>query len=285
MGCMLVVLLIWSFIPDHGSVAGLKWLQFLQSIGLFIVPACLIARLSSPTPAVWLHLDTKPHAATGALAMLVMIVAVPTIGLLSYLNQQLSLPECMAGLEQWMIEMESRSTALMESFLQVSTLGGLLCNLVLMALLAGLGEELTFRATMQNLIQEGHLRSASTAAPHVAIWVTAIIFSLIHLQFYGFVPRMLMGAMFGYVLYWTGSLWIPIIMHATNNAVVVVVYYVSSKYGMDSSVIDTIGSGPTLWLGLLSMVLTGVLIWLLRDYSLRRSRTISNASSLTSEGN
>jgi hypothetical protein len=97
----------------------------------------------------------------------------------------------------------------------------------------------------------------------LAIWVTAIVFSAIHMQFYGFIPRMLMGAMFGYVFVWTGSLWVPVLMHFTNNCIAVLVYYLTDDGGQNS-IADTFGSGDTWWIGALSLVAVGCLLWLLR---------------------
>ena len=115
--------------------------------------------------------------------------------------------------------------------------------------------------------------------PHLAIWVTAIIFSFVHFQFYGFVPRMLMGALLGYMLCWTGSLWIAMLMHFTNNAIVTILYFICLRGGYDTTTLDAIGSGDTLWLGILSIIVSVVGIYLFR-----RSLTMSNASSRTSSG-
>ena len=119
----------------------------------------------------------------------------------------------------------------------------------------------------------GERLAVSGERSHIAIWVTAIIFSAIHMQFYGFVPRMLMGAMFGYMFVWSGSLWIPIVMHFTNNGLAVLTYYIEQSVGSnplsDKNIADTIGAGDTWWLGVLSLMITslGLLIFY------RRTRT------------
>ena len=108
----------------------------------------------------------------------------------------------------------------------------------------------SFRGTLQQLLGNKHM----------AIWITAVIFSAIHMQFYGFIPRMLMGAMFGYVFVWTGCLWIPVVMHFTNNGLAVLAYYI---FGTENSYADTIGAGATWWLGVISLMITslGLLIF------------------------
>ena len=160
----------------------------------------------------------------------------------------------MAGLEQQLRAMEEAASVLTERFLQADNLGGLLINIGLMALLPALSEELSFRGTLQQVLGRNH----------VAVWLTAIIFSAIHMQFFGFIPRMLMGAMFGYIFLWSGSLWIPILMHFTNNSLAVIAYY---TFGQNSSA-DTIGTGTTWWLGVLSLILTslGLLIFYRRTH-------------------
>ena len=168
---------------------------------------------------------------------------------------------------------EENAKVLTEQFLNVTTLGELIINLLLMAVLPAVAEELTFRGTLQQLLK------AKTNS-HLAIWCSAILFSAIHFQFYGFIPRMVMGAMFGYTLWWTGSLWIPILMHFTNNAMAVLLYFLALRADWDMEQVDAIGTNDTLWLGVVSMVITIIGI-----YAFRRSTTMSNASSRMSNGN
>ena len=153
----------------------------------------------------------------------------------------------------------------MTDFLKVDSIWGLLINVGLIALLPAISEELTFRGVLQQLChgdawQEGRAKWKI----HMGIWVAAFIFSAIHLQFYGFIPRMLMGAMFGYAFVRTGSLWVPIVMHFTNNFMVVVVNYALDQYAPeDTNYADTFGAGTTWWLGVLSLIVVCALLGLL----------------------
>ena len=113
---------------------------------------------------------------------------------------------------------------------------------------------------------------------HIAIWITAFIFSAVHMQFYGFVPRMLLGALFGYMFVWTGSLWVPVLMHFVNNGIAVVVNYLIDNQGLASDSknwADTIGAGSTWWLGVLSLIVAVVLVITFpgRQEYVRRTRT------------
>ena len=201
----------------------------------------------------WLHLD-KAFAWQEALAaVVIMLLAIPGINLLSAWNQQLELPECMSGIEQWMRMQEDAAEQLTEQFLRVDTLGGLLVNIGLMALLPAVGEELTFRGVVQGMF---------TRNKHVAIWATAAIFSFVHMQFYGFLPRMLLGAMFGYMLWWTGSLWVPMLMHFVNNCAAVVVAFWAYNYLEEgrAEMLDTIGTEDTILLGVFSICIVLIMM-------------------------
>ena len=169
------------------------------------------------------------------------------------------LPDCLSRLEEMLRSQEDAANQLTESFLQTRSIGGMLLNVLLMALLPALGEELTFRGLLTNFMDkkdsENYQKHALSTRTHIAIWAVAAIFSFVHFQFYGFVPRMLMGAMFGYMLAWTGSLWIPILMHFTNNAMAVVAYYLTYNGVIAEDTLDTIGCGSTLWAGILSIAI------------------------------
>jgi len=250
----------------------LKVVQALQSVGVFLLPPLCVAYLWSDEPYRWLHLQ-KPSsgAVIWGLVPLSIIVSFPCVNLLTHLNEQLSMPSFLEPLEQTMKEMELRAQELTESFLQVSSVGGLVVNLIVMAFLAAMGEELTFRSLLLNSFtsqsfQHGQVERQASA--HIAVWVVAIIFSAFHFQFYGFLPRMLLGAYFGYLLIWTGSVWIPVLAHFTNNAFAVTASYVVYNNDMDTAWLETLGTGETLWVGIVSMVLSVIIILYIRNIQL-----------------
>ena len=244
---------VWFFLPNRDGLVGMKWLQLLQSVATFLLPALAGAYLWSNTPMQWLHLNKKPSWQEALAAVVVMLLAIPGINLLSAWNQQMVLPEWMSGIEQWMRMQEDAAAQLTEQFLQVNTVGGLLVNIGLMALLPAVGEELTFRGVVQGMF---------TRNKHVAIWATAAIFSFVHMQFYGFLPRMLLGAMFGYMLWWTGSLWVPMLMHFVNNCAAVVVAFWAYNYLEEgrAEMLDTIGTEDTILLGVFSICIVLIMM-------------------------
>jgi hypothetical protein len=134
-------------------------------------------------------------------------------------------------------------------------------NLVLVAIIPAIGEELVFRGVLQKLFGEW------TKNKFMGIWISAILFSAMHLQFYGFIPRMLLGALLGYSLLWTGSIWIPILGHFVNNAFAVLLTYLEQR-GKISSSIETLGtSSDTRQVVLVSFVLVIILLFGLKKMS------------------
>jgi membrane protease YdiL (CAAX protease family) len=271
---VLVIALITQGKP-LSNINTLKLLQLLQTIFLFLLPSLMLAYLCSQTPWNWLQLDKKVDLKVLLWAIGIMLVALPAINLMSHINQQMVLPSWLSGLEEWMKNKEAEAEWLTKQFMSTTTVSGLLVNLFLMAVLPAVSEEITFRGVLQRLLNTKH----STLNTHLSIWFTAIIFSAIHMQFYGFIPRMLLGALFGYMLVWTGSLWVPMLIHFVNNGMAVLLYYIANRAAWDMDKVDAIGTGNTLWLGIVSVVLTIVGI-----YMFRRSTTMRSASSRISRG-
>jgi len=252
----MLALFSWTVLIGGNSTetGSLKILQLFQSVGMFVVPPLVLAYFCSEKPFAYLQLDRKINWSNAAFVMLIMLLAIPFINLLSDLNQQMVLPKAFSGIENWMKVSEEQSAQLTENFLNVHNLQGLLFNIFLVALLPALGEELFFRGALQTIFKDW--RGAI-----VAVWMTAAIFSAIHFQFYGFVPRMLLGAFFGYILIWSENLWLTIIAHFCNNVITVIFYYLKNN-GYQTINIDTIGTGNTLWAGCASglLVIIGIII-------------------------
>lgn len=221
---------MWDALPSimTGESAGdlnfLKIFLGISSIGTFIIPPLLLKAIernrtnylnfSIPNP-LWLMV----------IAVVVMLVSSPFLELTSNLNKQMQLPGFLSEMEEWMKMKELQMEKITENILKVSSISGLLFNLLVIAIIPAIGEELFFRGCLQPIFHRW------TKNIHIAIWITAIIFSAIHVQFYGFIPRMLMGAVFGYMLYWGKSIWLPIIAHFVNNATAVIYTFVLLKQG------------------------------------------------------
>lgn len=255
----------WAMsIHGNQSIGQLRLVQALQNVMVFIIPSLLAAYLWSERPIEWLHLNKGMSWKTALLVVAMMVVLSPGINLLSYLNQQMHLPAALAELEQQLRQMEDSAAELTILFATAHSVPELLLNIFIMGILTAFGEEICFRGSCQGLLNTApstSLNSRLHKKTHIAIWVTAIIFSAIHMQFYGFVPRMLLGALFGYLICWSGSIYVPMLAHCTNNSLAVICYYILGKSTINPDSIDNFGTGDTLWVGLLSLVLGGTLIW------------------------
>lgn len=251
---LLVTVLVTT--GDMKDMSNVKVMQLIQSFGLFVIPPFVMAFLWSENAFVFLRLKSGLRRTTVLYVVAFMLVAIPFINMLSWLNQQIILPEALSEIEKMMQSSEAQIAILTEKMLNVHSLEALLFNVFLVAVVPALGEELFFRGTIQRLLSDwkGAL---------FAIWITAFVFSAIHMQFYGFLPRMLLGAFLGYLLLWSGSLWLPIIAHFVNNSVAVVFYYLKFN-GVKVIDVETIGTDDTLWLGIVSGIVCVFLGFLIR---------------------
>jgi len=207
-------------------------IQFISSLGTFLVPALLFAYCASNNCFSYNEADkiAPPHMVAYVLVLSIFIL--PIIACLGYFNEQISFPESMRTIAMWMQEMEEQSKGLMQTLTANSNIPILLMNLVFMALLPAIFEEFLFRGTIQQFFTKWF------ANKHVAIIVSAFIFSVIHLQFYGFIPRFLLGIYLGYLFVWGGSLWLPIIAHLMHNANSIILDHNAQRRGIDVVNID-----------------------------------------------
>ena len=171
--------------------------------------------------------------------MVFIVVALLVIGFMGFdaliieWNQGMVLPEAMKGIEKWMKNSEEATGEMTKFLTTFKTPSQLIVALVVVAVLAGISEELLFRGVLQNIT----LRAFGN--PHLAIWFAAFTFSFIHLQFYGFFPRMLLGALFGYLYYWTKNLWVPMFAHFVNNGFTLLMAYLYSTKAVKIDIEDT----------------------------------------------
>ncbi len=261
-GFAVVMLVMVGVGAIKGSVVGgvgfLRMIQALQTLMLFIVPALCATWCWTQTPLTELRLRSLPTRVEAVWVVMLMVLASPAVNMLANWNSGLHLPEALQSLERWMVEQEEAAALLTEQFLQADNVGGLVRNICLMALLPALGEELTFRGVLLNICLG---KEYSKKRMHLSVWATAALFSFIHFQFFGFIPRLLLGVMFGYLVIWTGSIWTSMLAHLTNNALAVITYYICAHSSLESEAVDAFGTGNTLWVGLLSAVVTAVMLW------------------------
>ncbi|MBK7909061.1 lysostaphin resistance A-like protein [Candidatus Pollutiaquabacter sp.] len=234
----------------------LKVIQTGSTIGTFIVPAWVLAYLFHGDPKEYLQLRKVAPATSLLWVGLGMLTAVPLINLLGDLNSKMHLPSFLAPVEQWMRDSEDKAAVLTEAFLDMPDPGALLFNLFMIALLPAIGEEWLFRGVVQRLFSEW------SGKKQVGIWAAALLFSAMHLQFYGFVPRLLLGALLGYLLLWSGSIWLPMLAHFLNNAAAVIAAYLYQHQLINANP-DTLGLGPEQFMVLLASIVLTALFFVL----------------------
>jgi len=238
--------------PDADNLGMIKYFQIIQSVFLFLVPALIAAWLYSENLPRYLQSDKKPGALTLILVMLTLIVAIPFLNALALFNSEMILPQWMHSLEVKIKSMEETAGRLTGLFLTGGNGFTLVINMIMIAVLPALGEEFLFRGVIQRLLTEW------TANKHLGIWMTAFLFSFIHFQFYGFLPRFLLGLYFGYLLVWSSSIWVPVVGHFINNGIAVLYYHFATK-PMGETNMDKMGISKeynyTLYLSIVSISL------------------------------
>lgn len=232
--------------------------QMILSVGVFILPPILLAFFTQNQPCNYLGLKFQPGKGIYLWLTLLSLIIIPFINLVTSFNEQVVFPASLRMVEEYLRNAESAAATLTQRFLNVNSFPLLVFNLFLMAVLPALGEELFFRGTIQKMLSE-------RTNPIVAIWATAVLFSAIHFQFYGFLPRMLLGALLGYLYFWSNNLWLPIFFHFVNNGIAVLFYYLHFNGWVNVNV-DAIGTKDTVLLGVESMLIVGVIIYKIYKY-------------------
>lgn len=190
-----------------------------------------------------------------ALTLLVMVGAILFNALLIDWNANVKFPDFLSSFEKFAREKEDERLAMTKFLTDFQNTSEFLMGLLVIGVLAGIGEEVLFRGVLQPKLQ------FYTGNPHLGIWLAAFIFSAIHLQFYGFLPRMFLGAVFGYLYFYSGSLVYPIVAHILNNSFTVVMLYLNSLDIVEFNIEETDQvSFPLAMLGL------GVLILVFRYF-------------------
>lgn len=248
------------------STPALRIITVLQDLLVFILPAIVTALMVTRRAATLLCVDRVPPLNPTLIAICTLLCSIPAMNYVIWLNANIPLPQ---HIHDALMALEESANSSIEALMGRHTVPNLIVSVLIVGVLAGVSEEIFFRGGLQRLLVTGGVNH------HVAIWATALFFSLLHMQFFGFVPRMLLGAFFGYLLYWTGSLWVPILLHALNNSIYVVAEWMS--YGTDSpSAVDAIGSGTDIVYVLISAILTAISLNLLRWSKFRREKIIDN---------
>ena len=204
-------------------------LQFVS----FIIGPLLLLQAIGYHAGTYLSWKVRPSWLLVLLSGLLIIIVMPANSAIINWNANLDFPGFLDGFERWAREQEDQLAEIMKLITRFDTAGDLLIGLVVFAVIPAIGEELVFRG----IVQRQFFRWLGNQ--HVAIWLAAIIFGAIHVQFFGFFPRVLLGALFGYLYFWSGRIIIPIVAHFVNNGFTVLMLYLHQTRAIEADIEST----------------------------------------------
>lgn len=190
-------------------------------IGLVLLPV-LYVRYAEQKPLTSFFRKETNLPVILAIICLLGISFIIAISPITEWNMTFEFPESMKAFGNWAREQEDKLAEMTTFLTHFESLGAFLFGLLVIAVIPALGEEFVFRGLIQNELWR------SSRNIHIAIWVSSFLFSAIHLQFFGFLPRLLLGALFGYLYYWSGNLLVPMIAHFFNNGFSLTMIYLQS---------------------------------------------------------
>ncbi len=225
----LVLLLIYhtpSMLDTSDPVTAIRISQTFATIGTFLLPALLFAYCQNRQWFDYNAANRRPNTSMVNIVLLLSITLLPVVSVLSTFNIFIMPQE--GAVAEFMRDMEEAANHILEMLTSRRSTWDLISNLLVLAVLAGVCEEFLFQGALQPLMTRW------TKNPHVGVLVTAFIFSILHFQFYGFIPRFALGVYLGYLFYWSRSLWLPILAHVLHNALSILVDFTLQGKGIDT---------------------------------------------------
>ncbi len=231
--------------------------QTVSALGTFVLAPLFFLRYwdRTETPLAISFGNFNPLLVT--LTVLIMLVVMPFGSVVVQWNENLNLPDFLQGFETWAKDKEVYFKNLTLYLVDFESDWQFLIGILVIAVLPAIGEELVFRGIVQ------HKLSKLLGNVHGAIWLTGFIFSAIHFQFYGLVPRMLLGVLFGYLYYWSGNLALPMLAHFVNNAFTLSMMY-WYKTQLENTQLNMSAESAPFWLVMFSIAFTVAMLWKFR---------------------
>lgn len=211
------------------DVSFLRYILIVQDLSLLLIPSVLVLYLMHRENGIKSSGFSIPSMKDMGLVVILTFCMFPITSFTGEINSSIHLPSSLSGIENWMLEKEKTADSLIDTLINSVSIWGMILNLITIAIVPAIAEELIFRGVLQKIF--GRLFKSV----HIGIWFTAIVFSAVHLQFLGFLPRLILGLAFGYLYLWSGTLWLPIIAHFINNAFPVVLTYIKGASALNET--------------------------------------------------
>ena len=225
----LIVLLIYhtpSTLEASDPVTAIRISQAFASIGTFLLPVLLFAYCQNRQCFQYNAANRKPEFSMTIIVLILSVTLLPIVSTLSTFNIRIMPQE--GTVAEFLRDLEDTANYFLEMVTSRRSTWDLVANILAFAVLAGLCEEFFFQGALQPLMTKW------TRNPHVGILITAFIFSTLHLQFYGFIPRFALGVYLGYLFYWSRSIWLPVVAHVMHNALAILTDYALQGRGIDT---------------------------------------------------
>ncbi len=270
---IVIVKEIWGADQMNTSPNAIRVLLFLSSIGAFFIPGYFylfletnkIGKTQKIHPVLLSQLNYKNQQNSIFIIILISLFIIPIIGIIGDWNLKMGLPSSLHNLEQWMKEIEESNSQTIKNLTNDMVLTTLFLNFLVMALVPAVAEEFFFRGGVQ------HFLASVLKNKHVVIIITAFIFSAIHLQFYGFIPRFFLGVYLGYLAVWSGKLFWPILAHFMHNSLSLLFDYLSKQNNRASEEISMSQIPGIIPIFLVSL---GIVVWgIIKIYKFQKTET------------
>lgn len=202
----------------------LKTLQVVYQLLAFLLPVLIFYKISGYSIVNDLGFKREENIKVISFIILLYVVTIPLINWTTEVNSNIALPNFLGNLKDWFLEQERQATELTFKFLSTNNILGVIANILVLALVPAVTEELLFRGCIQRILTE------NVKLPHLGVIVSALIFSFAHMQFDGFIPRFILGLILGYIFFYTRNIKLSMLFHFINNLVAVLIAYIGINY-------------------------------------------------------
>jgi len=247
------LLMTGNYLSGADTIAALKFMQAINHAGTFLFSGLIYLLLMNRRWFSGLNYGPATGWAGWGAMILLVVVSAPWITWLYEWNRSLTLGP-FDSVETWLKQTEARAEDILRVFLHDASFGGILANVFIVCVLPAVGEELLFRGVVQRIFRDW------TGNPHLGIIITSVVFSALHLQFFGFFPRLALGILFGYLYHYSGNLWLPITAHFANNGLALLAAMLYEK-GLTETRPETFGGTAHPWANIASLLLTLALLY------------------------